>query len=66
MSAYTQDVSSSPFILSQTKGFQVFSEPEFCYPKRKQNEGIEVDETTWKAICDEAKMFGLNPDQWLY
>jgi LDH2 family malate/lactate/ureidoglycolate dehydrogenase len=40
-------------------------EPEFRYAQRKQNEGIEVDDTTWKAICEEARMFGLNPDQWL-
>jgi len=40
-------------------------EPEFRYAQRKQNEGIEVDDTTWKSICEEARMFGLNPDQWL-
>ena len=48
-------------------GFQEIlnpGEPEFRNAVRKQVEGIEIDETTWAAICEEARGFGLNPDDW--
>ena len=40
-------------------------EPEFRSAERKSAEGITIDETTWGAICDEARAVGLNPDAWL-
>ena len=48
-------------------GFQEIlspGEPEFRNALRKKVEGIEIDETTWAAICEEARAFGLNPDDW--
>ena len=39
-------------------------EPEFRTAERKQVEGIEIDETTWSAICEEARAFGLDPERW--
>jgi LDH2 family malate/lactate/ureidoglycolate dehydrogenase len=40
-------------------------EPEFRSAERKSIEGIAIDETTWEAICDEARAVGLDPDAWL-
>lgn len=40
-------------------------EPEFLTAERKSTDGITIDETTWGAICDEARAVGLNPDTWL-
>ena len=48
-------------------GFQEIlspGEPEFRTAARKQVEGIEIDETTWAAICEEARGFGLDPERW--
>ena len=39
-------------------------EPEFRTAEKKLVEGIAIDETTWGAICDEARAVGLNPDAW--
>ena len=39
-------------------------EPEFRSAERRQVEGIDIDETTWAGICDEARMFGLKPEDW--
>lgn len=39
-------------------------EPEFRNAQRKESEGIEIDETTWAAICQEGRILGLNPDSW--
>ncbi len=39
-------------------------EPEFHSAQRREEEGIEVDDTTWATICEEARALGLNPDQW--
>ncbi len=39
-------------------------EPEFRSAQRKEAEGIEIDETTWSAICQEARTLGLDPDCW--
>ena len=48
-------------------GFQEIlspGEPEFRTAARKQVEGIEIDETTWAAICEEARAFGLDSERW--
>jgi len=39
-------------------------EPEFRSAQRKEAEGIEIDETTWAAICQEGRTLGLDPDSW--
>ena len=39
-------------------------EPEFRSAQRKENDGIEIDETTWAAICQEGRILGLDPDSW--
>jgi uncharacterized oxidoreductase len=39
-------------------------EPEFRTAQRKQIEGIDIDETTWATICEEARAFGLDADRW--
>jgi uncharacterized oxidoreductase len=39
-------------------------EPEFRNAQRRQVEGIDIDETTWTAICEEALTFGINLDHW--
>ena len=36
-------------------------EPEFRSADRKSVEGIAIDETTWGAICDEARAVDLIP-----
>ena len=35
-------------------------EPESRSAKKRQAEGIELDETTWTSICEEAKALGLD------
>ncbi len=48
-------------------GFQEIlspGEPEFRNALRKKVEGIEIDETTWASICEEARAFGLDPERW--
>ncbi len=35
-------------------------EPEFRNAQRKMVEGIDIDETTWNNICEEALAFGIN------
>ena len=39
-------------------------EPEFRTAKHKTVEGITIDDTTWDAICHEARAVGLNPGVW--
>ena len=39
-------------------------EPEFRSAMKRKEEGIEVDDTTWRQICDVAREFGLDPDGW--
>lgn len=39
-------------------------EPEFRSAKRREREGIEVDETTWTNICEEARAIDLDPGPW--
>lgn len=39
-------------------------EPEFRTARRRSEEGIEVDDTTWARICDEARAIGLDPARW--
>ena len=39
-------------------------EPEFRSAQRKEVEGINIDENTWAAICDEARAVGLDPGVW--
>ena len=39
-------------------------EPEFRSARKREVEGIEVEETTWASICEEARRFGLDPGQW--
>jgi uncharacterized oxidoreductase len=38
-------------------------EPEFRSARRLEKSGIEVDETTWERICEEALLFGLDLSQ---
>ena len=39
-------------------------EPEFRNARRTQAEGINIDETTWAAICEEALAFGIDLEHW--
>ena len=39
-------------------------EPEFRSAQRKESSGIEIDETTWAAICQEGRILGFDPDSW--
>ena len=39
-------------------------EPEFRSAQRKESDGIEIDETTWAAICQEGRILGLDPESW--
>ena len=39
-------------------------EPEFRSARRKESEGIEIDETTWAAIRQEGRILGLDADSW--
>ena len=39
-------------------------EPEFRSAQRKESEGIEIDETTWAAICQEGRTLGLDLNSW--
>ena len=39
-------------------------EPEFHSARRRQAEGITVDENTWAQICEEARWLGLSPEDW--
>lgn len=50
-----------------TPGFEeilVPGEPEFRSARRREAEGIEVDERTWETICEAARDFGLNLERW--
>lgn len=37
-------------------------EPEFRSARRREKEGIDVDETTWGYICEEARLLALSID----
>ncbi|MSR82910.1 MAG: Ldh family oxidoreductase [Candidatus Latescibacteria bacterium] len=39
-------------------------EPEFRSARRREVEGIPVDDTTWSRICEAAKSVGLDPAPW--
>ena len=39
-------------------------EPEFRSARRREVEGIPIDETTWSRICEAAKSVGLDPGPW--
>ena len=39
-------------------------EPEFRCAKQRGRDGIEVDATTWEAICGEAEMHGAETVDW--
>ena len=39
-------------------------EPEFRSATQRKMEGIEVDDTTWSMICEEARAVGLEPQRW--
>jgi len=39
-------------------------EPEFRLATRLEAEGIVVDETTWKKICNEARALGIDTSRW--
>jgi uncharacterized oxidoreductase len=39
-------------------------EPEFRSARRREAEGIPVDETTWSRICEAARLAGLDPSPW--
>ena len=39
-------------------------EPEFRCAAQRQKDGIVVDDTTWENICEEARAFGLDPENW--
>ena len=36
---------------------------EFRSAQRKESEGIEIDETTWTAICQEGRTLGARSEQ---
>ena len=36
----------------------------FAARSAKRSEGIEIDETTWAAICQEGRTLGLDPNSW--
>jgi uncharacterized oxidoreductase len=39
-------------------------EPEFRCARQRGRDGIEVDETTWEAICGEARKHGVDTENW--
>lgn len=39
-------------------------EPEFRTAQNRRKNGVEIDETTWLMICEEARAVGLNPGHW--
>ncbi len=39
-------------------------EPEFRSARRRQADGITVDDNTWAQICEEARWLGISPDEW--
>ena len=39
-------------------------EPEFRSARKREVDGIQIDEVTWKGICDEARAVGIDPDRW--
>ncbi len=39
-------------------------EPEFMSAERREKEGIELDDTTWSRIEEEARLAGLDPGKW--
>jgi LDH2 family malate/lactate/ureidoglycolate dehydrogenase len=39
-------------------------EPEFRSAAQKEIEGINIDETSWAAICEEGRALGLDPGRW--
>ena len=40
-------------------------ELEFAGAREKQRDGIDIDDTTWRKICVEARDVGLEPEKWL-
>ena len=61
--ALIQHVKSSR-LASGFKEILVPGEPEFRSAQRREVEGIGIDETTWTAICEEARALGLDADRW--
>ena len=50
-----------------SKGFKeilVPGEPEFRSALKREEDGVEVDDTTWSRICVEAEALGLDPAKW--
>ena len=43
-------------------GILVPGEPEFRTAQRREQEGIELDDTTWGYICEEARLLGLDAE----
>lgn len=39
-------------------------EPEFRTAQKRQEQGIDLDETTWSRICEAAERLGLDPTRW--
>ena len=39
-------------------------EVEFTTSRARRKSGIDIDETTWSHICEEARHVGLDPDAW--
>jgi len=39
-------------------------EPEFRCAEVREKEGIELDDTTWSRICEEARAAGIDPGGW--
>ena len=39
-------------------------EPEFRSALKREEDGVEVDDTTWSRICVEAEALGLDPAKW--
>ena len=46
-------------------GVEEVGEPEFRSAQKRKAEGISVDDATWAFICEEARLFGLDPNRWI-
>ena len=42
----------------------ISGEPEFRCASHREKEGIEVDDTTWATIREEARAISLDPNPW--
>ena len=45
-------------------GILLPGEPEFRSAERRSRDGIDVDDTTWSRICQEAEAVNVDVGQW--